>query len=273
MYNQTEKIAIFIGSSIEDLELERAKLMSFIQGLNTQYHDRGLYFEGYACEETPSEMIAGGSQKKHNDYIKDSSDVAIFMFFHKAGEFTLNELALAREVFLSKGTPHTFVFFKAVDGLLDAAEDIKKCVDLVSNEYGHYYKIFDNIDTVKLEILLFIASYLPGMGEVSIDNGKVMLNGVKVSGLNAVSVFAYQNNPDLKKLDEERRELLSKMTAASAAGDENEALRISVGLGEVQKKDKELEGVILDAIKYFFEENRKGKSADPRRMEALRLLE
>lgn len=57
---KTERtIRIFIGSSITELELERAKLMSFIQGLNNKYHQRDVFIEGYICEETPNNMRIG----------------------------------------------------------------------------------------------------------------------------------------------------------------------------------------------------------------------
>ena len=273
MGKERKKVGIFIGSSITELEFERAKLMSFIQGLNNKYYDRGLFFEGYVCEETTDEIRAGGSQKLHDDFIKSRSDVAIFMFFHKAGEFTLNELKLARESFLTEGKPGVFVFFKAIDGACAADEEIKKCVDLVANEFGHYFKMFDHIDTVKLELLQFLISYLPGAGEVTVQDGKVYMGKEEVDGIDVSNVFAYRNNPELARLAQEQKELIAQMTETSAKGDVNGTLRLSAKLGETQKKYRELEKVILETMRFFFEENKKGKKADPRRMEALRLLE
>ena len=57
-------------------------------------------------------MREGGSQAMHNSYINGAADATIFMFFHKAGEFTMKELELARQAFFEKGKPNVFVFFK-----------------------------------------------------------------------------------------------------------------------------------------------------------------
>ena len=266
-------IRIFIGSSITELEVERFKLMSFIQGLNNKYHDQGIFIEGYICEETPNNMRPDGSQQMHNDYINNEADATIFMFFHKAGEFTLEELRLAREAFLQKDKPNVFIFFKAVDKAPDVTEEIQKAVSTVFNDYGHYYKMFEDVDTIKLELLQFLCDMLPGKAELVVKDGAVLVNGEAVQGISAANVFAYQNNPNLAKLKARMDELLKDMTAASMKGDATKALRISIELGNVQKEYHELEKNILDMLISFSKENRMGKKANPRRMEALRLLE
>ena len=265
-------IRIFIGSSIIELELERMKLMSFIQGLNNKYHSRGIFIEGYICEETPNNMRVGGSQAAHNDYIAGNADATIFMFFHKAGKFTMEELELARQAFIEKGKPNVYVFFKAVGTEPDVNDEIQKAVSLVFNDYGHYYKMFDDVDTVKLELLQFLMDLLPGKGELVVKNGAVYMNGELVKDISAANIFAYQNNPDLKRLKEQISGLRKLELAAAEKGDETSALRYSASRGELEKQYAELEGDILGTLTFFFEENKKG-TADPVLAEALRQLE
>ena len=253
-----QTIRIFIGSSITDLELERMKLMSFIQGLNNKYHERGIFIEGYICEETPNNMRVGGSQVMHNDYISGSADATIFMFFHKADEFTMKELELARQAFIEKGKPNVYVFFKAVDGAPDINEDIQRAVSLVFDDYGHYYKMFDDVDTVKLELLQFLMEQLPGMGELVIKDGAVYMNGELIKDISAANIFAYQNNPNLKALKEQIEELESLLHEANEEGDDSTALRLSKKLDELKKQYAELEADILDTLVFFFEQNKKG---------------
>ena len=267
-----KKIKIFIGSSIDELANERNELARFIQGLNNKYIERDIFFEGYFCEESSSAMQADGSQKKHNDYIENDADAAIFMFFTKAGKFTLEELDLARKTFLEGKRPNVFVFFKAVDSTTSATDEIKKCVSKVADDYGHYFKMFDSADTIKLELLQYLVDSMPGV-ELKVQDGKVYLGEETIENINADNVFAYQNNSNLKKLKAQINDLLSKMTEASVRGDASEALRVSAELGEVQKTYHTLEKDILDMLKKFYEENKKGNKANPRRMEALRLLE
>ena len=94
-------IKIFLGSSIIDLHEERLEIESFVQGLNNKYIDQDIYINIYACEETSGARAIGGSQSVHDKFITDEADATFFMFFHKAGEFTLHELDLARNTFLT----------------------------------------------------------------------------------------------------------------------------------------------------------------------------
>lgn len=124
------------------MEKERKDLVSFIQGLNNKYVDKGIYIEPYVCEETSSELRAEGSQKIHDDYIKNCADATFFMFFRKAGQYTLGELDLACKVIKSspKRKPSIFVFFKTIDSEIVDTEEIKAAVDKIAGEYAHYYK-------------------------------------------------------------------------------------------------------------------------------------
>lgn len=158
-------VRVFIGSSIVDLEFERMALMSYIQTLNNKLHERGAFIEGYACEETSNAMCNGGSQMPHNEYIAHKCDIAIFMFYRKAGEFTLKELELARQAFIEKGKPNIYVFFKTENDTPVENDEIRRTLELVVNEYGHYYKLFDDVNDIKLQLLYCLKELLPELGD------------------------------------------------------------------------------------------------------------
>ena len=269
-----KRIKIFIGSSIVDLREERLELMSFIQSLNNKYVDRDLFIEGYVCEETDSAMRLDGSQAQHNDYIKDDADVAIFMFYRKAGEFTLEELRLAREAFRAKGKPSVYVFYKAAENKEPAiTEDIKHSIDVVFNEYGHYYKMFEHTDTIKLELLQALSDSLPGKPELLVKDGNVLFAGEPVSDVSAANVFAYQNNPELKRLKDEMASAKAAMLKASSSGDFEAMLRYSKQYNELEETYHTLEKDILAMLISFTKESAKSAKPNPRRLQALRLLE
>ena len=269
-----KRIKIFIGSSIVDLREERLELMSFIQSLNNKYVDRDLFIEGYVCEETDSAMRLDGSQAQHNDYIKDDADVAIFMFYRKAGEFTLEELRLAREAFRAKGKPSVYVFYKAAENKEPAiTEDIKHSIDVVFNEYGHYYKMFEHTDTIKLELLQALSDSLPGKPELLVKDGKVLFAGEPVSDISAANVFAYQNNPELQRLKDEMASAKAAMIKASSSGDFEAMLRYSKQYNELEETYHTLEKDILAMLISFTKESAKSAKPNPRRLQALRLLE
>ena len=168
-----ERIRFFLGSSIVDLECERFNLNSFI----TKLRNKLKSIEGYLCEETPNVMCDGGSQMQHDNYIRDKADAAIFMFFKKAGKYTLKELEIAREAFLKKGKPQVYVFFKTEDKAPDESEDIQRVVRLVKEEYGFDYQVYKHPGTIKLQILKIIAEKMPGVPEIKVKDGTVYIGG------------------------------------------------------------------------------------------------
>ena len=270
-----KKIRIFIGSSITELSQERKDLVVFLSALNNKYIDRGIYIEPYVCEETSGMMLTGGSQSAHNAYIENEADACIFMFFKKAGEFTAEELELAKKELDSTRRPDVFVFFKVVDNAPVENEEIQKMVNKVANEYRHYYKTFQSADTIKLELLQYLGTVLGPGAELIIKDGKVWFDGSEVNSklLSVGNIFAYQNNPDIKRLQKEIDELKNQLSAALAENDLSRMLTISKELEGKQKLYNSLEGDILSMLKKFSESIRKNEAATKPRLDALHFLE
>ena len=268
-----KKIKIFIGSSIEDLAYERRDIVSFIAELNNQYIDREIYIEPYICEEKPSELRSEGSQAKHDKYITDDADAMIFMFFQKAGQYTMRELQLAREVVLNKANnPSVFIFFKTFDDNISDSEDIKNAIDKISGEYAHYYKKFSETDTIKLELLQYLSSVLTKDNKLSIINGKVFIGSIEVNDLVLSNVFAYQNNKELNNLRLEIAECENKMQLYLSNSNWSDFERLVEIHRDKQKKYYELETDILHMLQQLFNATRE-KIQNPIRIKALSLLE
>ncbi len=237
-------VKLFIGSSITDLKLERYKLMSFILGLNNIYHDRGVFFECYICEETPTYMRIGGSQEKHNDYIRSDADAAFFMFFRKAGEFTVKELELARRAFSQRGRPEVYIFFR--DPGSEPEEEIREMMRSALEDFGRYYRTFDAMDTVYLEMLFTLAELMPESPEISVRDGSFFLNGERIPGISADRIPAFRG------------------TSCPARQQDTEGTDGGVrGRGSL----------ILEEARYFHDLNKTGEPVDPVKLEALRHFE
>ena len=270
-----KKIKIFIGSSVNELSQERKDLVVFLSALNNKYIDRGIYIEPYVCEETSGMMLTGGSQSAHNAYIENEADACIFMFYKKAGEFTAEELEIAKKELDSTKRPDVFVFFKVVDNTPVENEEIQKMVNKVANEYRHYYKTFQSADTIKLELLQYLGTVLGPGAELIIKDGKVWFDGSEVNSklLSVGNIFAYQNNPDIKRLQKEIDELKNQLSAALAENDLSRMLTISKEMEGKQKLYNSLESDILSMLKKFSESIRKNETATKPRLDALHCLE
>lgn len=268
-----KKIKVFIGSSIEDLAYERRDIVSFIAELNNQYVDRGIYIEPYICEEKPSELRSEGSQAKHDEYIRNNADAMIFMFFQKAGQYTMRELQIAWEVVKNESKNScVLIFFKTQNNSISDSEEIKKAIDKISGEYAHYYKKFSETDTIKLELLQYLSRVLAKNNTLSIVDGKVYIGDIEANDLILNNVFAYQNNKELNDLRSEIYEYENKMQLCILEKNWTEFDKLVKHHKEKQEKYNALECNILRMLKLLFETTIE-KNTNPIRLRALSLLE
>ena len=266
-----KKIKLFFGSSIDELSKERNELARFILGLNNRYVDKDIYIEAYFCEEESTKMKANGSQNRIDDYIENESDASFFMFFKKAGEYTLHELDLARNLLKKKKKPDVYIFFKTDGELPMNTKEIQKAVDRIANTYGHYYKPFRETDTIKMELLQYISEVLDFGQNVLIEEGKVYFDGVEMTEISLENIFAYQNNKEYRNLKKEITEIKVKIKEA-AQNEDYKALVDHNRLREKKEKDfAELEKNIIIIIMKLQSEIK--KSANPILINALRLAE
>ena len=269
-----KKIHIFIGSSVDkdEFELERERLGTFINGLNRTLVDKGIFIDLHDCETVSQQLRAEGSQKTHDDYIAQQADAAFFLFFRKAGEFTLHELQLARETFLAKGKPAIFIYFKVVGKEPEQTEGVKKAVDIIANTYGHYFGKFADVDTVKLGMLQYITEALDNYSEITISDGMIMFNNRVVDGIELENIFAYQNNIEYRDLLQKQKELTAAIETAISQKDFGCMEALTEKKEQTEKSLSQLESDILTMLlqmqKQMSEEHR-----EPLIMKAYSLLE
>lgn len=269
-----QKIRIFLGSSVDkkEFELERETLGSFINGLNKSYIDKGIFIELYNCEDVSPRMRPEGSQKQHDDFISNEADAAFFLFFRKAGEFTLHELKTAHDTLANSGRPDVFIYFKIIGNDLEETDEIKKAVDLIANGYGHYFNKFAHVDTVKLGMLQYIADKLGEGSEIAISGDRVMLNDEAIDLIDLDNVLVYQNNPDYNRLKKEIMELKDKIKRAAA---EERWQDVDTAIKEKEKRENnllELENNILEML-LEFRRQISCKEKNPKLINAYQLLE
>lgn len=267
-------IKIFIGSSVDkkEFEIEREKLGSFINGLNREYIKQGVFIDFYDCETVSNKMKAEGSQKQHDDYIENEADATFFMFFKKAGAFTLHELQVAREALVNKNRPDIFTYFKVVGDDIEQTDEIKKAVDVIANSYGHYFSKFTDADTIKLAMLQYIVEKLNDGSSITLNDGVVYVNNTKIDGISVDNIFAYQNNTEYKKLQQDIDDLTVSIDKAIENKQFDNIESLTVQKEEKEKLLAKLENDILNMLMNMQKELKKS-NADPICMRAYQLLE
>ena len=268
-YNGDEKVTNL--KSNDDASMYGVNISRFILGLNNRYVDKDIYIEAYFCEEDTSKMQVGGSQNRIDEYIKSESDAAFFMFFKKAGEYTMHELELAWQLMEENKKPEIYVFFKTNGTEPMDTEEIKKAVDKIANTYGHYYGPFRETDTIKIELLKYISEALDCGQNILIEDGKIYFDGIEMTEISPDNIFAYQNNKDYRELKKEISEIKEKIKEAAQKEDYDALIKLNREREQKEKDYSELEKNILKILMKLQAEIK--KNANPLLIEALRLAE
>lgn len=170
-------VPLFLASSITDLHRERMEVGNFIRVLNDRLMDSGadVYLKLGMCEYISDVVAAGRKQDVYNSGIR-GSDLCVFLFWHRAGEYTLEELNVARSAQRETGEPEIMIFFEDVRDGKQIEDSVGELIRFLNAE-GVPYDRFTRIDTVLWRILKKLAEN-PELG-LTAERGEdcMMLNG------------------------------------------------------------------------------------------------
>lgn len=202
-------IKIFLASSITDLKEDRVYLGDFINTLNNSSVDKNLFFRLVKCENYDNSIALSGKQAQYDEEIRNS-EVCVFLFFKKVGDFTKHEFEVAMESFRAQDKPKVFTYIKYRENLDDMELEVRNFTDELTSKLQHYYNVYNHIDTLKLEMhnqfeLLGLVN-----NELVVENGKVLLNGEVIASCESVPIFT--GNAEYVVLKEERKQVESEYT-------------------------------------------------------------
>ena len=190
-------INIFIGSSINDFSEARHELVGYIYSLSDDFESRyGIRIRPLLCEYTdPAKRREGTKQEDYDDLIRQS-EMSFFLFFTRAGEFSVGEYELACRLLQEYGKPKVYIYFKNVPEGTTVDESLRQFMASVDRD--HYHGTFDSIDTIKLRILENLKFQEFEELPIEVRDGKVYAGGVHVLDIENVAEFC--NNRRLAEL-------------------------------------------------------------------------
>ena len=190
-------INIFIGSSIDDFSEARHELVGYIYSLSDDFESRyGIRIRPLLCEYTdPAKRREGTKQEDYDDLIRQS-EMSFFLFFTRAGEFSVGEYELACRLLQEYGKPKVYIYFKNVPEGTTVDESLRQFMASVDRD--HYHGTFDSIDTIKLRILENLKFQEFEELPIEMRDGKVYAGGVHVLDIENVAEFC--NNRRLAEL-------------------------------------------------------------------------
>lgn len=203
-------IKIFLASS-KELELERDKFASLINQLNRIFKRRGLELELVIWEYLDSSMSKRRKQDEYNEELRQC-EICLVVFWNVFGDYTKEEFNIAYEGLCAGNNPkRLYVFFKEP---AQTSDDMLSFKNSFADKYGHFYSVFNNADTLKLNFLLQLEIFKNDVLDiskfVSVENSCVSVDGVSFIDLRNVPFAANNENYTSlqKQIDKQRNRVI-----------------------------------------------------------------
>jgi hypothetical protein len=146
-----QTIKIFLASSSE-LKEHRKEFREFISVKNDRLHQKGIYLQIVQWEHFLDTVSETRLQEEYNKALKEC-DVALCMFYSKAGKYTQEEFEVAYKNFKETGKPHIYTYF--FNGQVDMQNiNVDDFVGLNNfkkriGELGHFFTLYKSIEELK----------------------------------------------------------------------------------------------------------------------------
>ncbi len=197
-------IKIFFASSIVEFRHYRFELGDYIRTLNDIYVEKGLYFKLILCEDYSNALAENRKQDELNREVSDSQFFYI-LIGEKAGKASLEEFDVALKHNRESGSPRIYTFFlQTPDGKAPEQSTLDFMARLDKN-LGHYYTLCENLDEIKLNILIELTKNEISGSQITIEGGTATIEGTRVLSLENVS--AYSKHEELRQKQKEKEEL------------------------------------------------------------------
>ena len=281
-----KKIRIFLASSINDLYAERQEISNFICRTLRKAFGNAVDFELEMCEDDMGLVSKERKQDAYNQYIRES-DYLYILFYHDAGEFTVEEFQAAYDRFRETDKPKIIPFVKVLAEGDKGTEALETFIRYMREELQHYYVEFRHVDTVKLRILMALAQDPELHMTVKLQDSEVVVNEQILkdetgeSAINVDNIPFYRNHDAINRLRIEIAELESALLDArleavkepSNTQKWNEITRISIELNQKQEELHEFEMKLLETSMRFTKMTTDGSYITPRTKKAIELFE
>lgn len=163
-------ISIFVSGS-KKLKEHRLRLKALVNNLNGENRMKGLP----VTLNMFSYVNLGDCQADYDEFIKNKSDMVLFIVEDKMGTKTKEEFLLASEAQKDKGRPKILVFMREFQEKTPEIEEVEK---LVSENSDSYYVDFANLEDlenkVKERLMQEVNQLIEGSGGAQKKKNKIL---------------------------------------------------------------------------------------------------
>ncbi len=246
-----KKINIFLSAEEEILKNEKIELSNFIRDLNDKYEKYDIYFR----------LLTGDNEKSVEEQGIGNCELFFILFCKSLSQKTISKFQFAYDNFKKHDIPKILTYIKLTDNKPDTSIlDFMKHLD---KDLGHYYSTYENIDTVKLNILFSLRALNLDCLNIEAKDNKLFVDDKEVITLeNIPSIY---NNKQLSSLKKEYEKLeddyISLKEKVHENPDDNDLFdeyeKITEKRNSIKKEIYNLEKTIIDIESSFIEKNLK----------------
>lgn len=189
--SEENSVYVFLASSIKEDEKQQLRIENFIWHMNLEFTHK------YNVSVRP--LFGGQRAQSDLNAVIEKSAMCFFIIFGNVENDVLDELKLAKKRLDENKSPRIYVYFKTVNG--DEAQSVTHFKEYLDGELKHFYGLFNDLDTIKLRILLNLAILKDGSKEVVFKDGKCFFGENLTLDVHKVSEFV--NNKKLTELKAE----------------------------------------------------------------------
>ncbi|NMA18359.1 MAG: tetratricopeptide repeat protein [Clostridiaceae bacterium] len=188
-----KSITIFLGPSLIDFQSERKTIELFIRRMSALLKDRcRIEFELLICDASDDAVYLSRKQDGYNEQLR-SSDLSLFIFFTRTGQFAVEGSEKAIGAFRKCGKPKVYISFKETTGEEGFNQSTLEFRKLLEKKYEYYSDRFSDIETVKLRILQALKILSGDHINLIVTSGKIWIEGIEIGeddlSLNKVDEF------------------------------------------------------------------------------------
>jgi len=203
------KIQIFIVTG-NGIEKEFLEISDFINEINKHFERAyKISVDLMTIEDLEAPVW---KQEEYKEKIC-GSEMVFFLIFTEMSNYIMEDFEAAFKKLKSDGKPDIYTYFyKGTETKKDRS--VQNFMDRLSNEIGHYWSVYDHIDTIKLKILMCLKLSKLDMVEMCFRNGKLVIDEKDVMSLENVKMFS--ENDSMKILMEKKSKIEKEYIAAKS---------------------------------------------------------
>lgn len=249
MVRDLKKIQIFLVTRNEN-ENEYLEISDFIGEIN-----RHLEMEYSMSVDLLTVDSIDASKWQLEEYMDKicESEMVYFLIFIKMEEFLIEDFGAAFEKLKKDDKQDIYIYFYEADNS-DRETNVQQFMKRLDNEIGHYFGIYNNIDTIKLKILMSLKLKELNMVEITFRNGNLVVEEKNVMSIQNVKMF--ENNDQLNMWKEQLQKAEEEYFALKALCiqyDKDEEIRKKYLQAETKRTD--IKESIEETEKILFEQS------------------